>query len=90
MPKDPLNAAQELDDRNRAFRFALIGTCGSLKSLDLLGPQCDLSRRYRLKAHGSDRRFKSRSPWVEKSAQEYELLKQAIWDNNIAEGQKIL
>ena len=90
MLKAPLNAAQEWDDRNQTIHFAPIGNCGSPKSLDLFGTQYDLSRRYRLKAHGSDRSLKSRSPWVEKSAQEHELLKQAVLGNNIAEGQKIL
>lgn len=90
MPSDPLNAALEWDERNRAFHFALVGNCDSPKLLDLIGVQYDLSRRYRLMAHANDRSEKSRSRWVDKSAEEHDQLKQAALDGDIKTGQKVL
>lgn len=90
MPSDPMNAALEWDERNRAFHFALVGNCDSPKLLDLIAAQYDLSRRYRLMAHAHDRSEESRARWVDMSALEHEQLKQFALDGDIKAGQKIL
>lgn len=90
MSGDPQNAALEWDNRNKSFHMAIVGNSGSHKLIELISVEYDQSRRYRLMAHASDRSEKSRSRWVERSAEEHSALKNAVLEGEVEAGQAIL
>ncbi|WP_298357237.1 GntR family transcriptional regulator [uncultured Litoreibacter sp.] len=90
MPGDPMNAALEWEERNRSFHAALVGNCDSPKLLGIIETQYNLSRRYRLMAHAQDRSQTSRARWVETSAQEHRLLKDAALEGDTEMGKRVL
>ncbi len=80
---DPVAHVLEWDEMNRAFHLGLASNCGSPKLMALITAQYDVSRRYRLMAHGAETSDKTRLAWVEKSSEEHNALKTAALDGHV-------
>lgn len=80
---EPIAYALEWDERNRNFHMALGSNCGSAHLLSIIARQYDLTRRYRLMAHEQNKSTAARSSWIEKSAREHRLLKDAALEGDV-------
>lgn len=90
LASDPVSHVLEWDEMNRAFHLGLASNCGSPKLMALITAQYDVSRRYRLMAHGAQTPDASRLAWVEKSSEEHLALKTAALEGQIETAQHLL
>ncbi|MGH1484010.1 MAG: GntR family transcriptional regulator [Geminicoccales bacterium] len=87
---DPVAYALEWDERNRNFHLALCGNCDSPNLLSLICRQYDLTRRYRLMAHGRSKPSTMRTSWIDRSAEEHAALHDAALAGDAKKGLDLL
>lgn len=90
LEQDARKHVLEWDELNRGFHLALASNCGSPKLIALITMQYDLSRRYRLMAHGESVSPNERLNWLQASADEHLKLREAALTGDTIEAQKLL
>lgn len=90
LEQDARKHVLEWDELNRGFHLALASNCHSPKLISLITMQYDLSRRYRLMAHGESVSHTERLTWLQASADEHLKLREAALTGDADTAQNLL